>query len=202
MQGYVFRGIKAHTCGNKKASETACGGLPRDLSFVWLVDLTTGRLARVRLPLEKGLGASPSDMASKESPDVSDKCSIGSPKLGGWGLWDSLGLLVCKRHMRESRKSMTSNYAENVCNAIRVCQSGQTIWGGVWNQMERQDTENWRPSGSKNQLWKLLEKNIAPSIPLRFLSLSICANATLGKELRKSHIMGKNDGKSIPLATF
>ena len=83
MQGYVLGSIKIHTCSNKKASETAHRGLPRDLSFVWLVDLTTGRLARVRLPLEKGLGTSPSDMASKESPDVSDKCSTGSPRLGG-----------------------------------------------------------------------------------------------------------------------
>lgn len=69
--------------------------LPSDLSFVWFADRTTGRLARVRLPLEKGVGESPSDMASKESADASERCSVWSPKLG-CGLWDSFGLLVCK----------------------------------------------------------------------------------------------------------
>lgn len=69
--------------------------LPSDLSFVWFADLTTGRLARVRLPLEKGVGESPSDMASKESADASERCSVWSPKLG-CGLWDGFGLLVCK----------------------------------------------------------------------------------------------------------
>lgn len=70
-------------------------GLPSDLSLVWFVDRTTGRLARVRLPLEKGTGESPSDMASKESADASDRCSVWSPKLG-CGLCDGFGLLVCK----------------------------------------------------------------------------------------------------------
>lgn len=69
--------------------------LPSDLSFVWFADRTTGRLARVRLPLEKGVGESPSDMASKESADASERCSVCSPKLG-CGLWDGFGLLVCK----------------------------------------------------------------------------------------------------------
>lgn len=68
--------------------------LPSDLSFVWFADRTTGRLARVRLPLEKGVGESPSDMASKESADASERCSVWSPKLG-CGLWDGFGLLVC-----------------------------------------------------------------------------------------------------------
>lgn len=69
--------------------------LPSDLSLVWFADRTTGRLARVRLPLEKGVGESPSDMASKESADASDRCSDWSPKLG-CGLCDGFGLLVCK----------------------------------------------------------------------------------------------------------
>lgn len=69
--------------------------LPSDLSLVWFADRTTGRLARVRLPREKGVGESPSDMASKESADASDRCSVWSPKLG-CGLCDGFGLLVCK----------------------------------------------------------------------------------------------------------
>ena len=65
-----------------------------------------------------------------------------------------------------------------------------------------QNTEN--PVGqstSCESYWKK-KKKLPPSIPLRFLSLLICTDATLGKELQTSHIMGKNDSKSIPLAKF
>lgn len=49
-------------------------------------------------------------------------------------------------------------------------------------------------TGKKNPILSL-------SIPLRFLSLSIyCTNTSFDKQLKTSHIIGKNDGKSIPVA--
>lgn len=50
--------------------------------------------------------------------------------------------------------------------------------------------------------WKNKKTTILPlSIPLRFLSLCIyCTNTSLNKQLRTSHTIGKNNGKSIPLA--
>lgn len=86
---------KVKTQAKSREEKDWSGVLPSDLSFVWFADRTTGRLARVRLPLEKGVGESPSDMASKESADASERCSVWSPKLG-CGLWDGFGLLVCK----------------------------------------------------------------------------------------------------------
>lgn len=62
-----------------KTQKQRVSTLPNDLSLVWLFDLTTGRLARERMPRVKAEGASPSDMASKDSRDAKERCSPGSP---------------------------------------------------------------------------------------------------------------------------
>lgn len=56
--------------------------IPRERSFVWLVDRTTGRLARTRLPRVNPVGVSASDMASRDSREARERWSTWSATLG------------------------------------------------------------------------------------------------------------------------
>lgn len=94
-------------CAALQPTLHAINVLPSDLSFVWFVVLTTGRLARARVPLEKGVGDSPSNMISRESADASDKYSVWSPKLV-CGLCVSFGLLVCEIQKETNRNTIKS----------------------------------------------------------------------------------------------
>lgn len=67
--------------------------VPRERSFVWLVDRTTGRLARTRLPRVKPVGVSASDMVSRDSREARERWSTWSATLG-WGLGPCFGLLL------------------------------------------------------------------------------------------------------------
>lgn len=73
--------------------------IPRERSFVWLVERTTGRLARIRVPRVKPDGVSASDMVSRDSREASERWSTWSPTPPGCGLGPCFGLLLCKwRH--------------------------------------------------------------------------------------------------------
>lgn len=77
--------------------------IPRERSFVWFVDRTTGRLARTRVPRVKPVGVSASDMASRDSREARERWSTWSPTLG-CGLGPCFGLLLCRRrHMKITR---------------------------------------------------------------------------------------------------
>lgn len=69
--------------------------VPRERSLVWLVDRTTGRLARTRLPRVKPVGVSASDMVSRDSREARERWSTWSATLG-WGLGQCFGLLLWK----------------------------------------------------------------------------------------------------------
>lgn len=147
-------------------------GLPSDLSLVWFVDRTTGRLARVRLPLEKGTGESPSDMASKESADASDRCSVWSPKLG-CGLCDGFGLLVCKTEY----SIICLLEPEYSC-----------VWGG--GEGERKNRSKKSKLLQILVHWRslLCKKTVSSGILLRILLLYIhIANFIANKALRARH---------------
>lgn len=69
---------------------SCCDPLPSERSLVWLVERTTGRLARERLPLVKAEGASASDMVSRDSRERCSGCSPTMELLGpcaGLLLW-------------------------------------------------------------------------------------------------------------------
>lgn len=160
--------------------------LPSDLSLVWFADRTTGRLARVRLPLEKGVGESPSDMASKESADASDRCSVWSPKLG-CGLCDGFGLLVCK---------------------TEHCVIGQLDleYLGKITRTTKQKTKRRRKNSKllqilvcwRSLLCRLFKKTVSVGILLRFLLLYIhVANFIANKALR-TRSAEETYGNAIP----
>jgi len=145
--------------------------LPSDLSFVWFADRTTGRLARVRLPLEKGVGESPSDMASKESADASERCSVWSAKLG-CGLWDGFGLLVCK----------TKHF---IIGLLKLEHGGKEPKRRRKKSKLLQLLVCWR-----SLLCSLFRKKVSLGILLRFLWLYIhIANFAANKALRIRHVL-------------
>ena len=84
---------------------------PSDLSLVWLVERTTGRLALERVPRVKALGGSPSDMASRDSKEATDKGSPWSP-MPGWGLELCLGSLTWRGENTSRSINKNSNSAD------------------------------------------------------------------------------------------
>lgn len=75
-------------------------------------------------------------------------------------------------------------------------------WHGDEKSLGRTRYRNKDPVGQSircESYWK--KKNFSPSIPLRCLSLDIYrANAISSKQLRTSHVTGKNDDASVPFA--
>lgn len=96
-------------------------------------------------------------------------------------------------------KQTIINDAKNIFNAIKVCQSGKTIWQGR-KSIRRTGCRELKTQWVTGSVVKVIEKDmLSLSIPLRFLSLDIyCTNAISREELRTSHIIRKKDGKSIP----
>lgn len=70
-------------------------------------------------------------------------------------------------------------------------------------EVHQKDWKGLETQRIKVPVVKVTEKNILPlSIPLRFLSVNIhLTNSILDKELRTSHIIGKNDSISTPFAS-